>query len=166
MSVAPSRFGRASGFSIEWFTPPHVFEALGLEFDLDPCSPPGGLPWIPAKRFYAKEEDGLSRPWHGRIWLNPPYGRGETERWLAKLADHGDGIALVPNRSDAMWWHAIVPRATALCFVRGRIRFLRPGLPASSPPAASVLIAFGLKAGIAVAQSKLGFTVIAPKGDS
>jgi hypothetical protein len=27
------------GLSSDWFTPPEIFAALGLEFDLDPCSP-------------------------------------------------------------------------------------------------------------------------------
>lgn len=159
MSAQASQYGRRSGFSVEWFTPPAVFEALGLEFDLDPASPPGGLPWIPARNHYSVEDDGLSQPWKGRVWLNPPYGRG-IERWLERLADHGDGIALVPNRSDTNWWHRAVPRASAVCFVHRRIAFLRPGLPASSPPAASALIAFGMPCAVALAESGLGLTMI------
>ncbi len=31
--------------------------------------------------------------------LNPPYGE-QTERWLAKLAKHGNGIALVYARTE------------------------------------------------------------------
>src|ERR1700749_4562127 len=54
------------GDSVEWYPPPGIFEALGLEFDLDPCAPPGGLPWIPAKRFLSIEDDGLTQPWEGR----------------------------------------------------------------------------------------------------
>lgn len=38
--------------SVEWFTPPHVFEALDLTFDLDPAAPEGGVPWIPARDHY------------------------------------------------------------------------------------------------------------------
>jgi hypothetical protein len=40
-----ARYDRlAVGSSVEWYTPPEIFEALGLTFDLDPCAPPGGLP--------------------------------------------------------------------------------------------------------------------------
>src|SRR4051812_22584031 len=87
------------GETVEWYTPPWVFEAIGLRFDLDPASPPGGLPWVPAEHHYSDQDDGLAQPWYGRVWLNPPYGPG-IGQWMSKLADHGNGIALVFNRSD------------------------------------------------------------------
>lgn len=45
------------GNSVEWYTPPEIFDALGLRFDLDPAAPPGGVPWVPATRHLSK--DGL-----------------------------------------------------------------------------------------------------------
>jgi hypothetical protein len=81
---------RGADSTDEWFTPPEVFDALGIDFDLDPAAPPSGVPWIPANRHFSKADDGLTQPWTGRVWLNPPYGR-ETRRWLARLAEHGDG---------------------------------------------------------------------------
>ncbi len=80
-----------SGGSCEWYTPPWVFAALGLTFDLDPCAP--ALPlaeWIPARRRYSLPDDGLALPWEGRVWLNPPYAQ-HTARWVGKLAEHGRG---------------------------------------------------------------------------
>lgn len=138
--------------SSAWYTPPHVFEALGIDFDLDPAAPPGGVPWIPARRHYTEADDGLSRPWHGRVWLNPPYGR-QTAAWLRRLAGHGDGIALVFARSDTAWFHDFAPVATALCFVAGRLRFV-PGdgrQESSTAGAPSLLMAFGLPCALAVA---------------
>ena len=93
--------------NVEWYTPPWVFEALGerIDFDLDPCHPEGDrLPWIPAWDVYTRQDDGLAQPWWGRVWLNPPYGT-ETPRWLAKMAAHRDGIALVFARTDPAWFH-------------------------------------------------------------
>lgn len=150
--------------SDEWFTPRHVFDSLGIEFDLDPAAPPGGVPWIPAQRHFCRADDGLSRPWGGRIWLNPPYAR-ETRDWLRRLAEHGDGIALTFNRSDTKWWQELAPRASALCFIAGRLRFV-PGdgrADASTAGAPSVLLAFGLPCAIAVAESGLGQTFLVPK---
>lgn len=56
----------------EWLTPPYIIESLG-EFDLDPCSPVN-RPWDTAKHHYNINDDGLSKDWFGRVWLNPPYG--------------------------------------------------------------------------------------------
>lgn len=36
------------GESDDWYTPPSIFEALGLTFDLDPCSPGEGH-WVPTR---------------------------------------------------------------------------------------------------------------------
>lgn len=152
------------GRSVEWYTPPWVFDALGVGFDLDPASPVGGLPWIPATHQLSAVDDGLRQEWHGRVWLNPPYGPG-IERWLGKLAEHGDGMALVFNRSDTRWWQRVVPRATAICFMSGRLRFVRSdGVEGGHPGAPSVLIAFGLSCALAVNESGLGFTVAVPRG--
>src|SRR5262245_43711374 len=58
--------------TVEWYTPPELFDALGLRFDLDPAAPDILPAWIPADRHYSFA--GQSRPWEGRVWLNPPYG--------------------------------------------------------------------------------------------
>jgi hypothetical protein len=58
------------GISIEndeWYTPSWVFEALGAEFDLDPCSP--GVPpsTVPARALFTKADNGLAREWSGSV---------------------------------------------------------------------------------------------------
>lgn len=161
------RYGRLDvGSSVEWYTPPEVFEALGVRFDLDPCSPPGGLSWLPVARFYTRADDGLARPWQGRVWLNPPYGRG-IERWMRKLAAHGDGIALVHSRTDTVWWRDALAAATAICFIAGRVRFVKGRTdrrPAGASPLPLVLLAYGLDCALAVMRSELGPTLIVPPG--
>lgn len=147
------------GLSNEWWTPSHVFDALGIRFDLDPCSPPGGVPWVPADRNLSIEDDGLTATWTGRVWLNPPYGR-EAGDWMRRLAKHGDGIALVFARTDVSWWHDAVPAATAVCFIRGRLTFI-PGSGQSAPGNSggpSVLVAYGETCARAVEASGLGLT--------
>lgn len=88
---------RPVGATVEWLTPPEILLALG-EFDLDPCCPPV-MPWVTAKTMLNPSCDGFSADWSGRVWLNPPYG-GETQKWLAKLAAHGNGIAFIFARTE------------------------------------------------------------------
>lgn len=106
--------------SDEWLTPPAILEALG-PFDLDPCA---GLqqPWRTAGAQLTVEDDGLHSPWAGRVWCNPPYS--EAEAWIARMAEHGHGTALVFARTDTRWWQAhIWPAAAGILFLAGRVTF-------------------------------------------
>jgi hypothetical protein len=126
-----------------WLTPRWVLDALG-DFDLDPCAAPD---WATAETMFTPEThgDGLSLPWSGRVWLNPPYGH-TMGTWIRRLAEHGRGTALVFARTDTTTFHEYVwPYAAALLFIRGRLTFNRPdGSEADfNSGAASVLIAYG-----------------------
>lgn len=130
--------------SVDWYTPKYIFDAISIEFDLDPCSPKGGVPWIPAKNHYCLEDDGLSKDWFGNVWLNPPYGK-HTSVWLKRMHEHRNGIALVFARTDCAWFHDYVAKADAINFLRGRIKFV-DGLGVTSnngAGAGSMLIAWG-----------------------
>lgn len=130
--------------SVDWYTPPWVFEALGLEFDLDPCQPEAKIPWIPAKRHYCLADDGLEKKWDGLVWLNPPYGK-HTPDWLKKMHKHRNGIALVFARTDCAWFHNYCTKADAILFLSGRIKFV-DGLCVTGGGGAgsgSMLIAWG-----------------------
>jgi hypothetical protein len=106
----------------EWYTPPHIFDCLECEFDLDPASPgPDVVPWIPAKRHYTS--NGLEREWTGFVWMNPPYGRDELYRWTEKFAEDRNGICLVPDRTGAMWWQYLAAEADLLLCLRDRVEF-------------------------------------------
>ena len=109
--------------TVEWYTPPSIFEALNTSFDLDVCAPQGGIPWIPATTFFTKTEDGLKTPWVGFVWCNPPYGK-ETTLWLEKMQMHNNGIALVFSRTDCKWFHDYVVNADAVLFKKARIQFV------------------------------------------
>lgn len=152
--------------TVEWYTPGWVFERLGLTFDLDPCHPEGDrLPWLPADRAFTKADDGLSQPWEGRVWLNPPYG-AETPRWLERMSEHRHGIALVMARTDTQWFHRHGATADAVCFLEGRVKFVnRDGEPPidpktgkrmDSPGSGSMLLAWGADCVEALERSGLG----------
>lgn len=127
----------------EWLTPPEIVKALG-QFNLDPCSPIK-RPWATAVEHYTVKDDGLNREWFGRVWCNPPYGQ-EAVKWLRKLADHGNGIALVFARTETkMFFQEVWPRATGILFIEGRLTFHRidGGKAKANSGAPSVLIAYG-----------------------
>lgn len=89
-------------------------------------------------------DNGLAAPWFGTVWCNPPYGR-ETFKWLAKLADHGDGIALVFARTETVgFFEQVWERADAVFFFKGRLKFWYvDGTEADTANAPSCLIAYG-----------------------
>ncbi len=127
----------------EWLTPPGILEALG-KFDLDPCAPID-RPWETAKNHYTILDDGLNQGWQGRVWCNPPYGR-EADKWLARLADHGNGIALIFARTETrMFFSQVWPKAQAVLFIEGRLHFhhVDGSRAAANAGAPSVLIAYG-----------------------
>jgi hypothetical protein len=70
------------GESDDWYTPPEIFDALGLTFDLDPCSP-GPTHWVPARQVFTKQDDGLAQPWSGLVFHESAVRRAEWPRPLA-----------------------------------------------------------------------------------
>ena len=155
--------------SKEWYTPRRIFDALGTQFDLDPCSPGHEIvPWIPAQFHHTIKDNGLCSKWFGNVFMNPPYG-SDTPKWMERLVGHGSGIALVFARTDTKWFHAYAPKADAICFISGRIGFIphdKAGLYADGQwrskggcGAASMLIAFGLDNAEILFESGLGITL-------
>jgi hypothetical protein len=115
------------GASSEWYTPAHVFDALGVFFDMDVAAPAGGPPHVPCRRWITSGEDGLQAAWSGFVWMNPPFGgRNSLVPWLNRFFAHGNGIALTPDRTSAPWWQDAADHADAMLLTRGKIRFLRP----------------------------------------
>ena len=144
----------------EWYTPKTFFDRLRVRFDLDPCSPgKEKVPWIPARKHYRIKDDGLLQPWLGRVWLNPPYG-SQTARWLKKLSRHGNGIALVFARTDTQWFHRYATKASLICFLEGRVRFIKSdGTKGGTPGCGSMLLAYGDKCAEVVSKSGLGWFI-------
>lgn len=145
-------FERCENTKVEWLTPPELVKQLG-KFDLDPCCPIDA-PFYHAKNHYTIIDDGLSKVWKGRVYLNPPYGRG-MELWLEKLKQHGNGIALIFARTETKcFFEHIWHDADAILFVKGRIKFYHvSGIQGGTPGAPSVFIAYGKENAIALQNS-------------
>lgn len=133
------------GATDEWYTPRHVFEALGVTFDLDVAEPRYGS-W-PAREFCTSgiAAGSLETTWFGFVWMNPPFGaRNGLVPWLDKFFEHGDGVALVPDRTSAPWWQDYAPRADLILFVRQKLKFIGvDGQPGRSPAQGTALLAAG-----------------------
>lgn len=139
--MAGKDFNSNTANNDEWLTPPEIIKALG-PFDLDPCAPVN-RPWDTASRHYTVQDNGLTQPWYGRVWLNPPYGR-ETFKWMERLSEHGNGIALIFARTETRGFHEQIWRkAKAVFFFEGRLKFHyvdgRQGGTANAP---SCLVAY------------------------
>lgn len=136
----------ALGQSDEWYTPRYIFDALGETFDLDVAAPIDGGPHVPADDWH--ESDSLNRPWWGFVWMNPPFGgRNGLVPWLDRFFEHGNGIALTPDRTSAPWWQDAANKADAVLFISGKVKFLRPdGTEGKSPSTGTTLFASGERA--------------------
>ena len=136
----------------EWLTPPEIIRALG-NFDLDPCAPLV-RPWEMASHHFTIEDDGLAKEWFGRVWLNPPYGK-ETFKWIARLAEHKSGVALIFARTDTKGFHQhIFHKAHSLFFFEGRLRFHHvDGTRGDAPNAPSCLISYSQEDTIAIRRA-------------
>lgn len=136
----------ARGKSDEWYTPAYIFAALGERFDLDVAAPRAGAPFVPADRWISK--NSLETDWHGFVWMNPPYGhQNEKRRWLDKFFEHGNGIALMPDRTSAPWWQEAAARADMMLFVSPKVQFFRPdGTVGDEPGNGTTLFASGPRA--------------------
>lgn len=92
----------------ERYTPAWIFAALGETFDLDPASPPLGVSQVPASAVWTKEDDGLTQPWEGFVWLNPPFSNATA--WADRFIAHGNGIWLGPVANGG--WHDRMTRCS------------------------------------------------------
>ena len=126
-----------------WETPIEFFNKLDdiFKFELDVAASDDNHK---CDRYYTEETDGLAQDWKGVCWMNPPYGRHQI-KWIEKASEEADKgatvVCLIPARPDTkVWQNIIFPNASAICFIRGRLKF---GNSKDSAPFPSALIVFG-----------------------
>lgn len=123
-----------SSKSAEWETPKDLYKGLVKhygEFTLDPAATKENAM---CKKYYTKEDDGLSKSWEGeKVFLNPPYGR-EVRKWVEKAyvesqKDDLVKVVLIPVRPDTVYWSDYCSKAANIFFIKGRLRFNNRALP-------------------------------------
>lgn len=134
----------------EWYTPRWLFDAAGLTFDMDVCAPVApAFRTCPARRHLTVLDDGLTAPWLGLVWMNPPYSHPAP--WVERWAVHPEGLALVPA-SNSHWRGAFMRAADAITLIsvnaneRAGGGFGRPDGSQVNYPVALILAARGERA--------------------
>jgi phage N-6-adenine-methyltransferase len=127
----------------EWYTPPEYIacaRAVMGRIDLDPASSETANKTVCASMSYTKEDDGLSKFWAGKVWMNPPYSSDLIGKFISKYAEHvcngdiSEGIVLVNNATETNWFNELMSVSSAVVFPNGRIRFIdKNGKPNGAP---------------------------------
>jgi len=135
----------------EWYTPGKFIQAAKKvmgRIDLDPASSETANALIGATKFYTQDNDGLTKKWHGCIWMNPPYEKSLIPRFVNKLIEElpniEQAVVLVNNATETAWFQQLLNAANIVCFMRGRVKFLNEdGVPANTPLQGQAIMYFG-----------------------
>lgn len=106
--------------SDEFYTPRWVYEPIG-PFDLDPCAGPESE--IASVNYRLEEGmDGLTLPWQGLVWCNPPYSGKPS--WINRMKEHGNGILLLPDSTFTPWFIDLAKHCQGFFLMGKKIRFI------------------------------------------
>jgi hypothetical protein len=146
-----------SSKSNEWYTLPEYIEAARTVMggiDLDPASSEAANRTVQAVRYYTQEDDGLSQPWYGRVWLNPPYGKRNNTTsnqllWSSRLIQEyttgnvTEAVLLVNAVTGNKWFCPL--KQYPICFPDERLDFMDGNTSELSkqPTHSNALVYFG-----------------------
>lgn len=127
----------------EWETPQEFFDELNKEFNftLDPCCT---KKTAKCKKYYTKENNGLSKNWDNEIvFMNPPYGR-VIKDWIKKASEARGGVVvcLLPARTDTIYFHKYIYHKAKIRFIKGRLKFGGLQKGSGSAPFPSMVVIF------------------------
>lgn len=124
-----------------WATPPDLFAELHEEFDftIDVCAEAWNAK---LDRFWTEEDDCLEQDWTGeRCFMNPPYGR-QIKHFIKKAHESGAEVvvALIPARTDTIYFHEHIYGKAEIRFLRGRVHFWHEGGKGQCAPFPSMIV--------------------------
>ena len=131
----------------DYSTPQDLFEQLDriYHFTLDVCATAANAKCL---HYFTPEQDGLTQPWSGTCWMNPPYHQAEISKWIRKAYEESRAVwpavyvvALLPARTGSKWFHELVLPHATVTFLRGRVKF---GGMTTNPPEDSMIAVFGI----------------------
>jgi hypothetical protein len=138
----------------DYYTPQWLFDAMGLEFDIDVAAPAHGIPWIPAKRWFSQADDGLAQDWGGElVWMNPPFSHATP--WAQKFIENNNGIALLVV-SRSRWFRSMWDIADAIVSTPTDFKFEYKGGGQKSISFQTFLFALGEPATAALHRMNVG----------
>jgi ParB family chromosome partitioning protein len=139
----------------EWYTPAAYIEATRAVMggiDTDPASCAQANATVKADKYYDSKADGLTKKWHGRVFMNPPYAQPLIANFARAVAEKfsnkeiTEAIVLVNNATETEWFNEMIEHASAVCFPNGRIRFVnKEGKPGGAPLQGQAVLYFGSK---------------------
>jgi len=144
-----NKFGPQNTETDIWLTPQWIIDKIG-PFDLDPCGHlPNGKPIVKtAENYFTEQNNGLTQPWFGDVFVNFPYS--DSFEWLKKCKDEflsgrvASITVLCFARTETKAWQENVNQATGINLIKKRVKFLtKDGVEKSNGNAPSCLIAFG-----------------------
>jgi phage N-6-adenine-methyltransferase len=136
----------------EWYTPAdHIALARQVMggIDLDPASSHVANRVVQAAEFFSADTNGLDKNWAGRVWLNPPYAQPFIAQFADKMVQEWksgrveSAIVLTHNYTDTAWFQGLAETAAAICFTRGRVRFVSPAGDLAAPTQGQAFFYFG-----------------------
>ena len=131
---------QTSRTSDDYYTPAWIFELLGLTFDLDVACPPEGPTHTPCHAYFTQADDGLTRSWFGRVFMNPPFSKPQP--WVQKFMAHANGIAVLPV-SKSQWFGQLWIDAHGIAMLPSSLKFVDPNGGNGSIFMATCIVAYG-----------------------
>jgi ParB family chromosome partitioning protein len=136
----------------EWYTPSEYIElarSVMGSIDLDPASSEFANRDVSATKYFTRDDDGLTQPWTGNVWLNPPYSQPTIAHFADKMVEEWSrgevtgAIVLTHNYTDTVWFQKLASFADSICFTKGRVRFVSPSGDLASPTQGQAFFYFG-----------------------